>query len=352
MIKRYCYLFMLVIVSLIVHGCERDERANTHVAHHGKKVLYIDSYHAGYTWSDSVTQGIRQVFDPTSVELRIHRMDTKRNASEQFKTQAAVEAHRLIQAWQPDVVIASDDNAFKYLIQPYYKDADLPFVFCGINWDVTESYGGPYKNTTGMVEVSLLNRAIDAVKPHANGERIGFISSRRLTERKDAVFYEQHLGLELAETRFVRDFDQWKEQFVELQGRVDILIVGVTAGIEGWNMSAAKRFVHEQAKIPTLANHVWMVEEGLGMLAFGKVAEEQGKWSALAALRILDGAKPASIAVVRNKSARVALNMNLAARLRIAFCPELIRQAVVVVDDHVDEVFTVNSPVTQADANE
>ena len=42
-----------------------------------------------------------------------------------------------IDAFKPDVVIAADDNASKYLIEPYFKDAALPFVFCGVNWDAS-----------------------------------------------------------------------------------------------------------------------------------------------------------------------------------------------------------------------
>ena len=65
----------------------------------------------------------------------IFRMDTKRNTDEEFKKTAALKAKAEIEASKPDVVIAADDNASKYLIQPYFKDASLPFVFCGVNWD-------------------------------------------------------------------------------------------------------------------------------------------------------------------------------------------------------------------------
>ncbi|MDY6951560.1 MAG: hypothetical protein SWE60_08615, partial [Thermodesulfobacteriota bacterium] len=98
------------------------------------KILYVDSYHQGYPWSDGITEGIQEVLQGKDVELKIIRMDTKRHTSEGFKREAASKAKALIEDFKPDVVIASDDNASKYLIMPYYRDASLPFVFCGVNW--------------------------------------------------------------------------------------------------------------------------------------------------------------------------------------------------------------------------
>jgi hypothetical protein len=85
------------------------------------RVLYIDSYHTGYAWSDGITTGIQSILKDADVDLKIFGMDTKRNANEAFKKKAALEAKAIIASFAPHVVIASDDNAFKYLIQPYYK---------------------------------------------------------------------------------------------------------------------------------------------------------------------------------------------------------------------------------------
>ena len=65
------------------------------------KVLYVDSYHEGFYWSDGITNGILKSLNITKhpggqldatfsrVELKIIRMDTKRNDSEEFKIKAA-----------------------------------------------------------------------------------------------------------------------------------------------------------------------------------------------------------------------------------------------------------------------
>ena len=110
--------------------------------------MFVGSYHQGYEWSDGIADGIKMVTHETNAELQIFHMDTKRNNDETYIKQAALLAKSTIERLKPDVVIASDDNASKYLIMPYYKNADIPFVFCGINWD-EKSYGYPYKKATG-----------------------------------------------------------------------------------------------------------------------------------------------------------------------------------------------------------
>jgi ABC-type uncharacterized transport system substrate-binding protein len=134
------FLSMLVVPSTASSGAN--------------KCLYVSSYHRGYAWSDGVEQGLRKVLTG-HCEIRQIDMDTKRNKSAEFKQSAAAAVKREIESWKPDVVIVSDDNAAKYVVKEYYRDADTPFVFSGVNWTVKE-YGFPYSNVTGIIEVAPL----------------------------------------------------------------------------------------------------------------------------------------------------------------------------------------------------
>ena len=119
----------------------------------GKKILFINSYHEGYAWSDGEEKGAKAALAGSGAELRFHRMDTKRHQEEAFRVKAGQKAREEIEAWKPDLVIVADDPAVKYVLQQYYKGAKVPFVFCGVNWDATK-YGLPYPNATGMLEVA------------------------------------------------------------------------------------------------------------------------------------------------------------------------------------------------------
>ncbi|MCD6430484.1 MAG: hypothetical protein J7L57_04610 [Deltaproteobacteria bacterium] len=139
---------------------------------HGKKVLFVNSYHQGYKWSDSISLSARAVLEPLGIEFREFFMDSKRHPDESSIKQAALRAQDEIERWLPNLVIVADDNASKYLVMPYYKDAELPFVFCGVSGDST-IYGYPYSNVTGIEEIPLIKPMPAELRRYARGARLG-----------------------------------------------------------------------------------------------------------------------------------------------------------------------------------
>ena len=45
----------------------------------GKKIVWVNSYHEGYEWSDGIGAGIEEVLADTDVDLKVILLDTKRN---------------------------------------------------------------------------------------------------------------------------------------------------------------------------------------------------------------------------------------------------------------------------------
>jgi ABC-type uncharacterized transport system substrate-binding protein len=286
----------------------------------GKKILYVDSYHEGYPWSDGITKGVKAVLENMGVELKIIRMDTKKNTSEEFKKQAALKAKAVIEEFKPDVVIASDDNASKYLIVPYYKDANLPFVFCGVNWDASV-YGFPFSNVTGMVEVNDIVGLVDQLKKLSKGEKVGFMGGDTLTNRKEVENYKRIFNLDV-EASYPKSFEDWKKDFIEIQNRVQNLVFYNFVAIERWNEAEAIEFVQNNTKIPT-----GTFQEGpmpYVLVGYLKVAQEQGRWAANAALKILDGTSPSDISITKNEEGKLMLNAKLAEKMGIEFPYDLI----------------------------
>ncbi len=279
----------------------------------GKKVLFIDSYHEGYAWSDGVLKGVETGLDGKGVELQVVRMDTKRNKEDDFKKEAALKAKAFIEGYAPDVVIASDDNAAKFLIQPYYKDADLPFVFCGVNWDASV-YGMPYNNVTGMVEVAPVKELLEQLKQYAPGKKIGFLAADDLTTHKEAENYKKELGIDTV-NYFASDMEDWMKNFVRLQeqDQVDIILLENTAGLKGWDENAAATFIVANTKVPTGTTLEHMAP--FAMFGFAKVPEEQGFYAAGAALEILAGTSPKDIPVVKNKDGKLYVNLKIASAI-------------------------------------
>lgn len=292
----------------------------------GKKVLFVNSYHSGYEWSDGIEKGAATVLRASGVTVEFVRMDTKRHGDEPFKKQAGTEARAAIEKARPDLVIVADDNAVKYVLQPFYRDAGLPFVFCGVNWDAG-GYGLPYANATGMVEVALATQLVQKLKEYGKGGRVGFLTVDTETERIEQKAFREKLKLKFTQERFVRTLADWKAAFAEMQGQVDVLLLGNFAGINDWNEADARAWAEANTRIPTGGMYDFMMP--YAMLGLTKVASEQGIWAGKTALQILKGAKPSSIPVAQNKEGQIMLNVKLASKAGVVFKPELLRNAVV-----------------------
>lgn len=292
----------------------------------GKKIVYVNSYHEGYPWSDAIETGLHTVLDGTGAELKIIRLDTKQNPDESFGQAAGASAWSEIQAYNPDVVIASDDNAQKYLIVPFMKNSKIPVIFNGVNWDAS-AYGFPTGNMTGMVEVELPDQMVQLLKSYAKGERLGYITIDTETERKVVDIYNQRFFGGQMQTYWVKTQDEFKTAFLAAQQEVDILFMGNNAGSDKWDEEEMKQFVLRNSTIPTGSINDWMAPYSL--LTLAKSGEEQGEWSAQTALSILSGTSPSNIPLAENKRGQLIVNLDLADKLSVVFAPSLLKNAII-----------------------
>ncbi len=275
----------------------------------GKKVLWVDSYHPGYEWSDGVHKGILDVLDKTGVDLRIFRMDTKNNDSVGFGEEAGFKARAVVEEYKPDVVIATDDNAQKYLVVPYLRDSDLPVVFAGVNMDAS-MYGYPCGNVTGMIEVDLVEEMLRHMKQYASGDRVGYLGGNTQTERKQSRIWNEKFLDGKMKTYLAEDFQGFKDQFLRAQQEVDMLFLVNYAGIRDWDPIAAEKFLAGNTRVPTAAPLQYM--DRFVVFVLGKYPEEQGEYAAQTALKILGGAKPSDFPLTANRGAKLTVNLKMA----------------------------------------
>jgi len=301
-----------------------------------KKLLYVNSYHAGYKWSDDIEMGLLKALNITKndqgsyddsgseVQLQVFRMDTKLHPSEVFKARSALAAKTIVDEWQPDIVVISDDNAAKYLVVPYLKGGKIPVVFCGLNWSA-DMYGFSPEIITGMVEVDPILETIALMRPYARGGRIGYLGAQMHTDEKELAYFKNVQHLSFADGELVKDFHQWQQAYLRLQKTVDMLIVLSSEIIPGWNEDRAQAFIEENTAIPTgcLSDNVVRFT----LLGKVKIAEEQGWWAGNTALSILEGTPVRDIPVTENKHFNLYLNMKMARKLGVKFPIELLEQA-------------------------
>ena len=147
-------LFLLVFIST-------EEGSTEEIS---KSVLYINSYHQGYPWSDTIFEGIRKTLYQSDykIELQVEYLDAKKfNVEPVLKAFSQLHQEKF-RDQRFDVVIVSDDDAFQYAIK--YRSQlfpEVPIVFCGVNNLTTEQ--AAVGNITGIVENFDLSGTIDVV---------------------------------------------------------------------------------------------------------------------------------------------------------------------------------------------
>jgi len=286
------------------------------------KCVYISSYHKGYAWSDGVERGLLRALKD-KCEVTVFNMDTKRLKDQKSVEKAALAAKQLIDNTQPDVVIASDDNASKYLIVPFYKDAEIPFVFCGVNWTV-EQYGYPFSNVTGMIEVAAIEQMFDKAAAIAGKiTHAYYIGADTLTEKKNLMRFEaggKANDIEIT-GRLVSTMTEWIEAYEQAQ-QADLVIMGSNAGIEHWDENTVKESITPITKTLSATNHYWMMP--YTMFGMTKIPEEQGEWAGKIAIEIMNGTKPSAIPIIPNRNFEIIANNALLDLAQIKL-PEFIK---------------------------
>ena len=102
----------LMVVLLLLGGAltacntsaatmEPEQVNETRSNYAGKKVLFVNSYHEGYEWSDGIEAGLQDILKGSGVELEFVRLDTKRNPTDEFGREAGIKAKAEIEAFKP-----------------------------------------------------------------------------------------------------------------------------------------------------------------------------------------------------------------------------------------------------------
>ena len=118
------FLFFLIFPSLSLANNEK------------KTVLYINSYHNGYHWSDGLLDGIRTVLNQSQykVDLQIEYMDAKKYNYETISNNLYPLYKEKFKNEVFDVIILSDNDALNFVNQHRHDlFKNIPVVFCGVN---------------------------------------------------------------------------------------------------------------------------------------------------------------------------------------------------------------------------
>ncbi|MCK4504839.1 MAG: hypothetical protein KAW14_04430, partial [Candidatus Aegiribacteria sp.] len=126
-------------------------------------ILILHSYHPGFTWTESISAGLRSILEEVDFEIDIHTeyMDTKVHLPEVVFPQLEQLYMAKYEGICFDLIITTDDNALNFLLA--HRDQLFPgvsIVFCGLN-NFTESRIEGVRGITGVAEAVDLGGTIE-----------------------------------------------------------------------------------------------------------------------------------------------------------------------------------------------
>jgi PAS domain S-box-containing protein len=156
-----------------------------------KTALVLHSYYKGYRWTDDENRGIDSVLlaELGASNIYIEYMDTKRFFGSDALQQFPDVYRRKFMALRFDVIVATDNNAFDFLLQ--YRDRlfpGTPVVFCGVNYFRQEDLRG-HRSFTGVSEEADVQETLElALRLHPETSHLYVVNE--MTETGQTVHKE------------------------------------------------------------------------------------------------------------------------------------------------------------------
>jgi two-component system cell cycle sensor histidine kinase/response regulator CckA len=271
-----------------------------------RNVLFLNSYHSGYTWSDTIMDGARDTIlqHRKDIYIQIEFMDTKRFTEKRYFESIYDHYKRKFSGISFDIILASDNAAYEFMIQ-YGNELfpGVPIVFCGVN-DVSPQ-DVPYRDRiTGVLEEFDVVANLQIIRDFfPQRKRLVVIGDRSITgiaianQVRDGL-KRQHIDMEV---------EFWDEYSLEelltkvrLYAADSVFFFIPFYKVIGDSVYSAQdllRIVWQQTRAPIFS--AWNFLLGYGIVG-GKLLDgyAHGAQAATMMLRILNGESPARIPVV------------------------------------------------------
>lgn len=288
---------LLLICYLLLPGTLHAKQAS---------IVYINSYHEGYQWTDKGFAAFKQNL---KIDADIHALylDSKRNQSPTHIKQVTQMTLEFINQHKPDLIIAAEDNASKYIIEPYFKNSDIPVIFLGVNLDAS-IYGYPYENATGIIEMDGIKNLIQALKTIKVNGQFQMLFSATNTSQKTKHILEKE-GLTNLKLHTAQTDKQWYDTLSKINEESDFLALDTITGIAGLTEASALHFIKENITQPIISTSY--TSRNLSHIGYVNIAEEHGVWAANVASKVMNGQDIRSFPIHKSNHYLMFINQQL-----------------------------------------
>ncbi|MCP3889014.1 MAG: response regulator [Desulfobulbaceae bacterium] len=299
MSHKSIYYFCLLLITLYVlspSACTAEEEKKT--------VLYLNSYHNGYHWSDGLLKGVRTVLNSSryKIDLQIEYMDAKKyNYANISKNLFSLYKEKFVNE-NFDIIIISDNDALNFINE--HRDElfpGVPVVFCGINdLQKSDTIRG---NITGVVEIFDLIATLEVAKTlHPEKNRLVVLidnstAGRAIQRQVEKIAKREDTGLEI-EFWVQLSMQEAQQRVRKLPDNTFLFIAPYYQTIEGhfYTSEEVSEAIYKHSSVPIYTAWEFMV--GYGAVG-GRVLSgvKHGEIAGRMALEILAGVKPDDIPI-------------------------------------------------------
>ncbi len=292
---------ILVCLFLILPLCIQPAQAAA------PKVLLLNSYNAGYEWSDDITRGARGILNESDPHLQIYTeyMDTHRYTSPALLVTLADFYRAKFAGDHFDAILASDDPAVQFLLERHDElFPGVPVVFCGVNEyrgtsHYINRYPGVRKWLTGIVETIDVDDTLGvALKLHPGTKTIvsvGEAASGPYEDLPKRSYPDVTIRNLNTQTLTLEEIG---EALAALPHDSIVLLTAFSlyAANHQLSLTESARFVCERSAVPVYGLNKNILGQGIvgGKLTDGYF---QGVEAAKIALAVLNGASPSGIPI-------------------------------------------------------
>lgn len=282
------------------------------------KILHIMSYHSPWEWTDAQFEGFKDAMRGVEVEYKVIQLDAKNRSSQDWLQGNGLEAQKMIDAWRPNLVYTSDDEAIEYVTKRY-AGASTTFVFSGVN-KTLQNYGlDGSPNIAGVLEIEHFVQSAALFKKIVPGaKKIAVVFDD--APMWEAVAKRMHdmageaAGLEFIAWDTIKTFDEYKRRMKEYESLVDgVCLVGIFnfKDENGKNVHYREvlRWTAANSRLPDFS--FWIDRVYYGTLCVVSVsAYEQGMAAGKIAREILvNGRDPATLPIRATTKGQAGINL-------------------------------------------
>lgn len=318
----------IILISLIFYVVVIDSAFAREDGRH-RNILFINSYHTGYSWSDDILKGFIESVKSSAfdIELSVEYLDTRRFPKPEVLKALSRILLEKYSGYHFDLVVVSDNAAFDFAAE--YRHSlfpETPVVFCGYNNFRPEIISGMH-NITGVNEEVDVKRLIETALHILPGTKTlafiistGDITNKVISEKIEKSIIPAYLGHFKIVVLKDASMARIKAALARLPKASALFLMGQTTDPgQGRELSPIEngRLISSASPVPVFT--LWEFHLNTGVLG-GRVLSGlfQGRAAGKLALQILNGKKADSIPVLMASPAQLLFDYKVMQRFNLS----------------------------------